>query len=544
MYIYDLSQAPASYDFLVWMQVCATDAQGEFDVAILPGPNHGFRQDDLPPHDIEVRRQFLDNVMLPAIRLWNVGNINLFPKEPIEGKRVRYMADALFQNKPLPSIKVPEWALRYVRAKYPENTVTITLREATHHPVRNSALQEWFKVADWLEANGFNPVFIRDSEQTEDLPYPVFWEAHDLPLRAALYEHAAQNMMVNNGTNVLAFFNTKVNYIVFKMLAPTPSTTPEWFNKIGIEPGRDLPWAVGPNQRIVWSSDKAETIIKAFQDTPRVRSSETHFPPIMGKINLISRTNAGLENVHAQIRENFKRDVPWVRKEVASQPSVIVGGGPSLADTWKHIRQRKSRGQQIVALNNTHDYLIERGIVPDYMVLLDAREDNLKFLTKPHKGVKYLLASQCHPKCFDALKGFDVRMWHAYDDGVKPIYEKEAADRPWCLIPGGATVGLRALYLLWEVFTQKRFHLYGFDSSYRDEKHAYPQDIEDSGGEFTVKIGDESFRCAGWMYRQAEDFQDQWEHMTSQGCEIAVHGDGLIPALANQLRRANGKRAA
>ena len=79
-YIYDLSKAPASCDFLTWLAICsAHNLQGFqqhkrewFEVAFLPGPNHGFRQDDLEPKDIDMRVALFDNILLPACRLYPI----------------------------------------------------------------------------------------------------------------------------------------------------------------------------------------------------------------------------------------------------------------------------------------------------------------------------------------------------------------------------------------------------------------------------------------------------------------------------------------
>src|SRR5262245_13908733 len=53
---------------------------------------------------------------------------------------------------------------------------------------------------------------------------------------------------------------------------------------------------------------------------------------------------------------------------------VIVGGGPSLNESWDIIRHLKSRGANIVSVNKSHDALLEHGIVPWGHVLLDPKE--------------------------------------------------------------------------------------------------------------------------------------------------------------------------
>jgi len=58
----------------------------------------------------------------------------------------------------------------------------------------------------------------------------------------------------------------------------------------------------------------------------------------------------------------------------------IVCYGPSLADTWKVIKR------PIVTVSGAHDYLVDRGIVPDFHVDCDPRAHKARMLKKPQKG--------------------------------------------------------------------------------------------------------------------------------------------------------------
>jgi uncharacterized Rossmann fold enzyme len=54
----------------------------------------------------------------------------------------------------------------------------------------------------------------------------------------------------------------------------------------------------------------------------------------------------------------------------------IVGYGPSLADTWKDI------SGPVVTVSGAHDYLVERGITPDWHVECDGRDHKTKHLDR------------------------------------------------------------------------------------------------------------------------------------------------------------------
>jgi hypothetical protein len=53
----------------------------------------------------------------------------------------------------------------------------------------------------------------------------------------------------------------------------------------------------------------------------------------------------------------------------------------------------------------------------------------------------------------------------------------------------------------------RKIHLYGFDSSYReDTHHAYMQNLNDGDLVVDVLAGDKRFRATPWMVQQAEEF--------------------------------------
>src|SRR5690606_7072628 len=100
-----------------------------------------------------------------------------------------------------------------------------------------------------------------------------------------------------------------------------------------------------------------------------------------------------------------------------------------------------------------HDWLIERGLIPEFHVLLDARPENVRFVKKPHKKVTYLISAQCHPSIFEALEGHSVIMWASCletEEQEKVVGEK-FPHKPIAMVAGGATVGLKTMNLayLW-----------------------------------------------------------------------------------------------
>ncbi len=218
----------------------------------------------------------------------------------------------------------------------------------------------------------------------------------------------------------------------------------------------------------------------------------------------------------------------------------IVGGSPSLKDKLEEIGNRKALGQEIWALNGAHDYLIKNGIIPSACVFLDARKDNAVFVKNPHKEITYYVASQCHPSVFDALGGYKVVVYHNNTPGAYELLEKIDTDKPTHLFNGGTTVGMKAMVLAHRLGF-KHIHLYGMDSSYRnDEGHAYAQPLNAGERILDVLCGEESFKCAPWMITQAQDFQQIADELAQDDCIITVAGDGLLPHLARMMMNPTG----
>lgn len=237
--------------------------------------------------------------------------------------------------------------------------------------------------------------------------------------------------------------------------------------------------------------------------------------PIVGDFELVCNTTDEVKARNAEI--NGKRDV---RRFSTNPPHdgkvIIVGGGPSLAGGLDEIKARQENGVKVWATNNSYRYLKSHGIQPDAHVLLDARPDNITFL-EPDAGVTYYLNVSCDPGMFELLAGFDVVM---YDLGGEAT---------------GTTVGLKALYLA-GFSGNKEFYLYGFDSSYADDRHhAYSQPLNDAENIVEMTVEGKTFRCAPWMVIQTEEFQSIAASFASQDKIIHVHGDGLLPFVARRM---------
>ena len=242
--------------------------------------------------------------------------------------------------------------------------------------------------------------------------------------------------------------------------------------------------------------------------------------------------NVGEEALRCNILSAIHRDVPWLQQQPAhDREIVLVAGGPSLSESYGLIQAMVSRGATILAVNNTAAWLSERGIIPQYHVLLDGRESIARFIV-PHPATTYLLASQCAPQTFDAA-GLRTILWHPNIEGIRDYI----GDRETALIGGGTTVGLQAMSLAYAL-GYRNLYLIGYDSSYRGtEGHAYPQAENVGEPVMTVNFAGRTFTCARWMVHQAEEFKGVLRQLVERDCTVRVAGDGFLQATVKEMQQ-------
>lgn len=238
----------------------------------------------------------------------------------------------------------------------------------------------------------------------------------------------------------------------------------------------------------------------------------------------------------AQLISNIKNALtlpfPWLQMiDAHDGHAVIVGGGPSLRNHIDEIRERQKHGQIIFATNNTYNYLVENGVIPDAHVMVDAREENKEFVRPISDSIHYY-CSQCHPAVFEKAKDKHVVLWHSMDEGIQQYIGHDTGDP---LIGGGSTVGMKAIALAYTL-GYRQFHLYGLDSSYENgENHAYPQPLNDKDKILELYMNDRKYFAAPWMCVQVENFKEVAKELVNSGSVITVHGTGLLPDVARTM---------
>lgn len=272
---FDHACSPPTYDFVSFLVGLEMERMARGDdtvqIGILPGPMGGFRADNLPPFSLDERVAMRDRIVVPMARLLPscsecvvCTDRNWPPPGSYGYGQQRYgfhmkMEAARANVYPL---RCPEPVSRM------EDYITITLREASYWPTRNSNVTEWIKVAQQLMRQGHQIVVVRDTAKAdESLPgiETAPRASHALPARARLYAGARLNLFINNGPAWLCWF-MGLPTLICKMTSPeAPVVHDQFFASYGLPRGAQMPNA-RPRQRILWSDDDHRPILDAVEE--------------------------------------------------------------------------------------------------------------------------------------------------------------------------------------------------------------------------------------------------------------------------------------
>lgn len=218
--------------------------------------------------------------------------------------------------------------------------------------------------------------------------------------------------------------------------------------------------------------------------------------------------------------------------------AIIVGGAPSIKNYIEEIRAlSQDPDNMIFAINWTHTWLLENGIVPNACVFFEIDAEPDSTLKAAHPDVTYYICSHCHPKTFDELRDFKRVLWHTPPNSeVERVVGQE-------LFPGSNLVGggigtfTRTITIALHLGF-RGMELFGVDSSFPDDAASTHVD----GYETTAKpevdgfyvyakyseTGEiRRFKTMGPLALQVEEFKAYCEANHFMFA-LRVHGDGLL----------------
>lgn len=217
--------------------------------------------------------------------------------------------------------------------------------------------------------------------------------------------------------------------------------------------------------------------------------------------------------------------------------AVIVGGAPSIKNHLEEIRALSADpNNRIIAINWTHTWLINNGIVPNGSVFfeIDAEPDSV--LEAAHPDVTYFICSHCHPKTFDMLKDNKRVLWHSPPNSKFEEVVKEELFNESEVVGGGISTFTRAMTVALHLGF-RHLDLFGCDGSFPDEGKTHVDGYETVMDNKTdglwvwakaPKTGEtRRFRTVGYLALQVEEFKVYCQ-INHAYYSLRVHGDSLL----------------
>lgn len=279
------------------------------------------------------------------------------------------------------------------------------------------------------------------------------------------------------------------------------------------------------------------------------------------------------ETVLQNIRDSADFDYPVFRKQPKREGSCIfVAGGPTLLQFVDEIRARKQAGEFILTSNNTHDWLIDRGIVPDACLIFDPKQRVKDYVTKPQAECMYYLGVSVCRAVFERFQAANVpctRVLVAYGNDDESDIKLQHTLYPTVegkhFLIGGTMTPLRAMPFA-SMLGFGKIEYYGMDSCFGEQPeliresdprfkavakrtgHIYDNDAQigeryaldepENGGFFYAyrkdrsesiiiqKCGDRLFLTSPGFAYQCKQLVEWADRMESK-VDVAVHGDSL-----------------
>ncbi len=547
---YDFAVSPYSFDFAQFM-LAAKAAECE-RVVLVPGKR--YVQDatgtvsefqKCTPGEQEYRLNALIKGLCPtaiiaqtrgeAETMWEAGNC--FPEGYTVSRPVaaHMLGDVMRSGKIYPFLPPVEKceelkADGWMRA----SMAVITIRNTHIKPGRNSDIPQWIEAADWMRKElGLQPVFVPDTENPDE----VFGDhlvcrkaALDVQYRIALYEAADLNLGVNNGPMALNLMSRRPTLYFKPINLDYPESSHAAWVKNSIPEGSQPPW-FSNLQRIIWEPRDDFTTIRDAVDTWRRAKAgdETAWPPSLAPTFPIRGVGGsdlrGEQMAKAAVAAKANGWKHMVRKKHTTGALSIVCYGPSLLDTWREIKR------PMLTVSGAHDFLIERGVVPDYHMDCDPRLHKAELVSRLHKDVQYLMATVVHPTFWERLAGHKVRLWHLHNGSETDTWLAKN-DPGSNRIGGGTTAGARALEI-GSMLGYRKFEIHGMDCSFRGERrHAGKHDGKKQN-EIEVLVAGRKFTSSVQMVEAAREIL---VFISNYDAELWFHGDGLQQTMVQAFK--------
>lgn len=242
-----------------------------------------------------------------------------------------------------------------------------------------------------------------------------------------------------------------------------------------------------------------------------------------------------------QLRDAASYGMPSANQLIGAHPdasAIVIAGGPSIEQEVSRIHALKAEGHLLFTIERMLPWCLRHGLMPDYVVAMDAHEDVVDAFLDIPAAPTYLLATQCCRQVFELLK---AQTAYTFCTPQKDLQQAHLWDElqidEWLLVNGGGSVATNAMTLAM-IFGCRRLHVFGFDCQFTDQPYATGIagvgaidniiEIEIDGHAPRVFVTTVPYLAF------AQQCIKHIEHCRRQGCldSVTIYGDSLVRYLA------------
>jgi uncharacterized Rossmann fold enzyme len=210
--------------------------------------------------------------------------------------------------------------------------------------------------------------------------------------------------------------------------------------------------------------------------------------------------------------------VPDPNVEIKEERIAVVGYGPSLVSSWEDLRRVDYK--TIFSMSGSHNFLLEKGIVPTHHVEIDWKPHKPKFTENAHPDCQYFVSAVCNPATISNVKDKNSKLMFI-KHGPQITYPSDVY-----VMEAGYDVGQQAIVMAM-LLGYRNIDLYGFDYCFNLDKVRH---AGDHGGRvhyaFPARVGNKVFYTSKTMFTALLVFEFFWKQHPE--LNIRINSDTLL----------------
>lgn len=172
-----------------------------------------------------------------------------------------------------------------------------------------------------------------------------------------------------------------------------------------------------------------------------------------------------LSERRSNIKKSLKQGLPDMGELINSITGdvVIIGGGPSVSKEIDKIKHLQSAGTKVISIERMYSWCLTNGIIPDYVIALDACDDVIESFNNLHPDVIHLIATQCQGDILDRLKWHKTYIFNTPQKGIDlaSMWDEHNYEKVTQINAGGSVVLCSISIAL--TLGARNLHVFGFD---------------------------------------------------------------------------------